>query len=55
MEETGVIMIESDLLGEEKGASHDSLILAENIIRISNLLKTNINPEALAEYLRRKQ
>lgn len=55
VEETGVIMIESDLLGEEKGAFHDSLILAENIIRISNLLKTNINPEALADYLRRKQ
>ncbi|MDU5309681.1 MAG: YvcK family protein [Dialister sp.] len=55
VEETGVIMIESDLLGEEKGAFHDNLILAENIIRISNLLKTNINPEALAEYLRRKQ
>lgn len=55
VEETGVIMIESDLLGEEKGAFHDSLVLAENIIRISNLLKTNINPEALAEYLRRKQ
>lgn len=55
VEETGVIMIESDLLGEEKGAFHDNLILAENIIRISNLLKTNINPEALADYLRRKQ
>lgn len=55
VEETGVIMIESDLLGEERGASHNSLVLAENIIRISNLLKTNINPEALAEYLRRKQ
>ena len=55
VEETGVIMIESDLLGEEKRAFHDNLILAENIIRISNLLKTNINPEALADYLRRKQ
>lgn len=55
VEETGVIMIESDLLGEERGASHNSLVLADNIIRISNLLKTNINPEALAEYLRRKQ
>lgn len=55
VEETGVIMIKSNLLGEERGASHNSLILAENIIRISNLLKTNINPEALAEYLRRKQ
>lgn len=55
VEGTGVIMIESDLLGEEKGAFHDNLILAENIIRISNLLKTNINPEALADYLRRKQ
>ena len=55
VEETGVIMIESDLLGEEKGAFHDNRILAENIIRISNLLKTNINPEALADYLRRKQ
>ena len=55
VEETGVIMIKSNLLGEERGASHNSLVLAENIIRISNLLKTNINPEALAEYLRRKQ
>ena len=55
VEETGVIMIESDLLGEEKRAFHDNHILAENIIRISNLLKTNINPEALADYLRRKQ
>lgn len=55
VEETGVIMIKSNLLGEERGASHNSLVLAENIIRISNLLKTNINPEALADYLRRKQ
>lgn len=55
VEETGVIMIKSNLWGEERGASHNSLVLAENIIRISNLLKTNINPEALAEYLRRKQ
>ena len=55
VEETGVIMIKSNLLGEERGASHNSLVLAENIIRIANLLKTNINPEALAEYLRRKQ
>ena len=55
VEETGVIMIESGRLGEEKRAFHDNLILAENIIRISNLLKTNINPEALADYLRRKQ
>ena len=50
VEETGVIMIKTNLLGEERGASHNSLVLAENIIRISNLLKTNINPEALAEY-----
>lgn len=55
VEETGVIMIETDLLGEERGAVHDGLVLAEKIIRITNLLKTNIRPDALAEYLRRKK
>ena len=54
VEAEGVVMIEADLLGFDKGAAHDSDVLADKITRISNLLKTNIGPDALAEYLRRK-
>ncbi len=49
----GIVLIEGDLLGAEKGAVHDTEVLADKIVRITNLLKTNIAPEALSEYLGR--
>lgn len=35
----GIILIEADLLGVEKGAVHDTDTLCNEIIRISGLLK----------------
>lgn len=49
----GIILIEADLLGVEKGAVHDTDTLCNEIIRISGLLKTNIAPEVLSGYLGR--
>ena len=49
----GIILIEEDLLGVEKGAVHDTDTLCNEIIRISGLLKTNIAPEVLSGYLGR--
>lgn len=49
----GIHVIASPLLGEEKGAVHDPLVLAEEIVRLKNILHSNIAPEILEDYLRR--
>lgn len=50
-----VLLIEEDLIGSDRKAVHDTHILSNEIIRIANLLRTNISPEILAEYLGRKR
>lgn len=49
----GIVLLETDLLGLEKEAAHDTDALCDEIVRISGLLKTNIAPEALSGYLGR--
>ncbi len=49
----GIHVIASPLLGEAKGAVHDPFLLAEEIVRLKNILHSNIAPEILEEYLRR--
>lgn len=53
VERMGVTPVEADLLGEKRGPVQDATILAEEILRISNLLHAKIPREALEEYLRR--
>ena len=53
VERLGVILIEEDLLGPERGPVHNADVLAEEIVRIHNLLRAKIAPGALAGYLRR--
>lgn len=52
--EKGIQFVACDLIGKSKGAVHDMDILADKIISIGNLLNSNIKPELLTEYLRRK-
>ena len=49
----GVQLIEADLLGPLRGATQDTKVLTEELAQIHNLLKVNIPPEALEEYLKR--
>ena len=49
----GVQLIEADLLGLLRGATQDTKVLTEEIAQIHSLLKVNIPPEALEEYLKR--
>lgn len=53
VENLGVTLIEQDLLGEERGAVHDTDVLANEIVQIRNFIQANIPKEALQEYLRR--
>ena len=46
-------LIEADLLGPLRGATQDTKVLTEELAQIHNLLKVNIPPEALEEYLKR--
>lgn len=52
--EMGIEFVIANLIGNTKGAVHDMDILADKIISIGNLLNSNIKPELLTEYLRRK-
>ena len=49
----GVQLIEADLLGPLRGATQDTKVLTEELAQIHSLLKVNIPPEALEEYLKR--
>lgn len=49
----GVQLIEADLLGPFRGATQDTKVLTEELAQIHSLLKVNIPPEALEEYLKR--
>lgn len=48
----GVTLIEADLLGSQKGPVHDNKILTDELIQIYNLLRSNIAPEALNDFLK---
>lgn len=52
VESLGAALIEADLLGPERGAVQDTAVLADQIVRIRNLLSANIPAEALESYLR---
>lgn len=49
----GATLITADLLGEAKGAVHDSDVLAEELVHLKSLLHANIDPGILGDYLRR--
>ena len=49
----GASLIEADLLGTARGAVQDTEVLTDKIVQIYNLLKANIPPEALEDYLKR--
>lgn len=49
----GIQVIAAPLLGEEKGAVHDPAVLAEELIRLKNVLHAKISPEILDAYLER--
>lgn len=51
----GVQLIEADLLGPLRGATQDTKVLTEELAQIHSLLKANIPPEALEEYLKRRR
>ncbi len=53
VESLGANLIEADLLGSERGAVQDTTVLADEIMRIYNLLQAKIPPEALEGYLKR--
>lgn len=49
----GATLITADLLGEARGAVHDSDVLAEELVHLKSLLHANIDPGILGDYLRR--
>ncbi len=49
----GIQVIPAPLLGEAKGAVHDSAVLAAELIRLKNVLNAKISPEVLEAYLER--
>ncbi|MDY6083641.1 MAG: YvcK family protein [Dialister sp.] len=48
----GVTLIEADLLGVERKPVHDARALSDELVRIYNLLRANIAPEALNDFLK---
>ena len=49
----GIQVIAAPLLGEAKGAVHDSALLSAELIRLKNVLNAKISPEVLDAYLER--
>ncbi len=49
----GVQVIAAPLLGEARGAVHDPIVLAEELIHLKNILNAKISPEVLDAYLER--
>lgn len=49
----GVILISSDLVNQENGATHDTKKLAHVLIDLINALRTDLSPELLHYYLKR--
>lgn len=49
----GVTLIRADLLGKARGAVHDAGVLAGEVVRIRDLLRSNIEPDILYAYLER--
>ena len=55
IQKQGVALIRADLIGETAAAAHNPVVLADEIIRIRNILRSNIDPNVLYEYLGRQK